>query len=483
MSWMSKIRGLIRFRKLTHQLTWLFIFLVGSVLALFGVMAYTLSSTSLESELGRHLVATARLKALALPPSLVGAVLPGGSAAERLRNKAAELARESGLEAVQVMRPDAVVLADTLDPSNEGKPYAYLQLDSTEWEMALKGNSQATPLFQGRGGRYFKSAYAPVSREGKVIAVVRVEASADFLSEVRRFGTSMLVVGILSLAFAIALAAFVSSPIVSPVQDLISASRRIARGEFSARVDVRRQDEIGQMSATFNEMAERLAAFVAERERLATLGELAAGVVHEVRNPLAAIEGFASLVEARLKPRDPSRAYTRDIKNEVRIVNGFLTDFLEFAKPRAPRLEAIHPGEVADAALAVVVPGEGARRWKASWGRRDPVKVLADKDQLRQVFVNLLMNAKEASPKGGALTLSCLRRGAEVRLTVADKGKGISKADLEKLFTPFFTNKPMGTGLGLSIAMKIVESFGGRIEVESEEGKGSAFTVVLPLAE
>jgi signal transduction histidine kinase len=316
-----------------------------------------------------------------------------------------------------------------------------------------------------------------------VIAVVRVEASADFLSEVRRFGTSMMIVGLLSLAFAIALAAFVSRPIVSPVQDLIAASRRIARGEFGARVDVRRQDEIGQMSATFNEMAERLGAFVGEKERLATLGELAAGVVHEVRNPLAAIEGFASLVEGRLKPRDPGRAYTRDIKNEVRIVNGFLTDFLEFAKPRQPRLEAIHPAEVADAAMAVVLPGDRARKWKPSWGRRDPLKVLADKDQLRQVFVNLLMNAREASPKGGPLILSCVRRGAECRLTVADKGKGISKVDLEKLFTPFFTNKPMGTGLGLSIAVKIVESFGGRIEVESEEGKGSQFCVILPVVE
>lgn len=483
MNWFSRFRSIFRFRKLTHQLTWLLIFLVGAVLTLFGAMAYTLSSTSLESELGRHLVAVGRLKALALPPSLAGNILPGGKAAENLRNKASELAREAGIEAVQVMRPDAVVLADTLERSNEGKRYAYLELDSTEWEQALKGESRATTLFQGRGGRYFKSAYAPVLRDGKVIAVVRVEASADYLNEVRRFGTSMLVVGLLSLAFAIGLAAFVSRPIVAPVQDLIAASRRIARGDFAARVDVRRQDEIGQMSATFNEMAERLGAFVGEKERLATLGELAAGVVHEVRNPLAAIEGFASLVEGRLKPRDPSRAYTRDIKNEVRIVNGFLTDFLEFAKPRPPKLEAMHPGEVADAAMAVVLPGDRGRKWKPSWGRRDPVKVLADKDQLRQVFVNLLMNAREASPKGGPLILSCVKRGKEARVTVADKGKGISKTDLEKLFTPFFTNKPMGTGLGLSIAVKIVESFGGRIEVESEEGKGSQFTVILPVVE
>ena len=483
MNWLSRLRNLFRFRKLTHQLTWLFIFLTGSVLALFGIMAYTLSSTALEAELGRHLVAAARLKALAMPASALEGMLPGGKAAEKLRARASELVREAGIEAVQVMRPDATVLVDTLDRGNEGKPYWYLELDATEWEKALQGRAVATPLFPGRGGRYFKSAFAPIFGDGKVTAVLRAEAGADYLSEVRRFGTSMILVGLLCLAFAVGLAIFVSRPIVSPVQDLIAASRKIARGEFNFRVDVRRQDEIGQMSVTFNEMAEKLGAFVSEKERLATLGELAAGVVHEVRNPLAAIEGFASLVEARLKPRDPGRAHTRDIKNEVRIVNGFLSDFLEYAKPRPPRLAAIHPAEVADAALLVALPGERARRWKASWGRREPLRVLADKDQLRQVFVNLMINAREASPKGGPLLLSCVKKGGEARLSVGDKGKGISPSDLEKLFTPFFTSKPMGTGLGLSIAAKIAQSFGGRIEVESVEGKGSTFTVVLPVVE
>jgi signal transduction histidine kinase len=109
--------------------------------------------------------------------------------------------------------------------------------------------------------------------------------------------------------------------------------------------------------------------------------------------------------------------------------------------------------------------------------------VLADRDQLRQVFVNLLMNACEASPKGGPLLLACATRGREAWLSIKDKGKGISRQEQEKLFTPFFTSKPMGTGLGLSIALKIVESFGGRIELESAEGKGSSFSVVLPVVE
>jgi two-component system NtrC family sensor kinase len=420
---------------------------------------------------------------LAFPPALVGGALPGGRAAARLREKASELLRESGLEAVQLLRLDGVVLADTLDSSSEGKRYGYLDLDSTEWELALNGDSRATPLFLGRGGRFFKSAFAPILDSGKPVAVLRVEASADYLAEVRRFGTWLLLLGLFSLGLAVGLAALASRPIVKPVQDLIAASRRVARGDFEARVEARRQDEIGQMSVTFNEMAEQLGAFVREKERLATLGELASGVVHEVRNPLGAIEGFASLVEARLKPKDPGKAWIQDIKNEVRIVNGFLTDFLEYARPRPPKLEPMHPAESLEAALPVVLPGDRGKRWKASWGRKDPVKVLADKDQLRQVFVNLLMNAREASPKGAPLLLGCVRLGEEARLSVTDKGKGISMADQERLFTPFFTSKPMGTGLGLSIAQKIVESFGGRIEVDSEEGKGSTFTVVLPLLE
>jgi signal transduction histidine kinase len=467
------------------QLAWIFVILTGLGLGIFGSLAYTLASSSLERELGLRLLTAAKLKARVFQGLDASLLLPGGREASHLRAKAALLAKDAGLEAVQILKTDGVVLIDTRDPlSSEGKRHEYLDLDMTEWEQARLGLPESTPLFKGKNGRLFKSAFAPVydASGRRVNAVVRVEASANFLNDLRRFGLSLMVLGCLSLVFAVVLAIFVSRPIVGPVRALAAASQRVASGDFSARVEVQRADEIGQMSATFNEMAERLGQIVREKERLATLGELAAGVVHEIRNPLAAIEGFAELLERRLKGGDKStRGHLRDIRNEVRMVNGFLSDFLEYAKPRQPRLDWIRPDGAIDSSLGVVLPGDKKKRWKARWEKREKVFVRADADQLRQVFVNLLMNAKEASPQGGLLFLGCQKKDKTVRLWVRDQGAGIPESDMPSLFTPFFSSKPMGTGLGLSIVQKIVESFGGQVEAESELGKGSCFTVILPI--
>lgn len=474
-----------RFRRLNQQLAWIFIALTGLGLSVFGTLAYTLASSSLEKELGSRLLTAAKLEARAFRGLDASLLLPGGREVAHLREKATALARDADLEAVQILKTDGVVLVDTRDFNiSEGKRHEYLDLDLTEWERACQGTPATTPLFKGKSGRLFKSAFAPVydSKGVRVRAVLRVEASANFLDDLRRFGLSLALLGCFSLVLAAILAVFVSRPIVGPVRELALASRRVAAGDFSARVAVHRLDEIGQMSATFNEMAERLGRFMLEKERLATLGELAAGVVHEIRNPLAAIEGFAELLERKLPAKDSAtRAYLKDIRNEVRIVNGFLNDFLEYARPRQPKLAWIHPEESLDSALGVVLPGDKGKRWKASWDKREKVLVRADPDQLRQVFVNLLMNAKEASPKGGRIYLGCQKQDQRVRIWVRDAGAGISKSDMQQLFTPFFSSKPMGTGLGLSIVQKITESFGGQVEVTSEPGQGSCFTVVLPI--
>lgn len=479
------IKKKIRFRRLNQQLALVFLGLTGVGLLVFGYLAYNLASRSLERELGSRLLSSAKLEARAFKGFTPASLFPGGSEVSRLREKSLSLAADADLEAVQILKLDGVVLLDTRDPADsEGKRHPYLDLDLSEWEQARKGVPQATPLFEGKGGRFFKSAFAPIygGKPGEVMAVLRVEASASFLDDLRRFGLSLAGLGCFSLLIAAGLGVLVSRPIVDPLRELALASRRVASGDFSARVPVRRLDEIGQMSVTFNEMAERLGQIALEKERLATLGELASGVVHEIRNPLAAIAGFAELAEGAAKTRDLAlKSHLRDIQNEVRIVNGFLNDFLEYAKPRPPRLDWTQPVDSMESALSVVLPGDKARRWKAVWEQREKVLVRADADQLRQIFVNLLMNAREASPKGGRIHLGCQKSGNKVRLWIRDQGMGISAADKARLFTPFFSSKPMGTGLGLSIAQKIAESFGGEIEVETEPGKGSCFTLVLPV--
>ena len=471
------------FRRLAWQGAAFYTFLLAVTLAIFGFLGYTLSAQTLESELGKRLVMAANFTARSLGASALG---PGSLAegpARRLSRQLREEAEAAHLDRLLLLSPEGQVLLDSQGLAKAGTPYVYLALDTAQWRGALEGAAQATTLFPGSDGRLYKSAFAPIQWGGRTLAVVRAEASADFLEDLRRLGRSMALVGLLSLALGLALSLVAARPLYRPLQQLIVASKEVAKGDFSARVQLKRPDELGQLADTFNEMAAELGTYVLQRERLAALGQVAAGMAHEIRNPLGAIAALAELLEGRLKKGDKAREHARDIVREVREVNGFIEDFLEYARPRAQKREDCDLVAVAREALQVAFPkgGRGRGRFRAGLAGVKSLPASTDPRQLRQVLLNLLSNAREASPKGGVVSLEVLRLGAEAWLAVSDQGRGIPAADRERLFQPFFTSKPMGTGLGLPIALKMVEGLGGRIEVESREGKGSRFTVILPL--
>lgn len=476
-----RLIALFRFRKLSVQLALVSLALLATALAVFGALAWLLAASSLEKELGRRLQSVARLSARELGQAEAGALLPGGRATRAVQARAAELARLGGLRALLVLDSQGRVLVDSSGLEIAGERYPYTQLDPGEWEQALAGQGAVTPLFVGRDGGYYKSAFEPLPGARGQQGVLRAEASADFLESVRDFGWSLLGLGVASLTLALLLGAWMSRPLVRPIRGLIEASRKVARGDFEARVELTRADELGQLGETFNEMAQDLGVWARQRERLAALGELAAGVVHEIRNPLQAIEGFAGLLEAKLRPKDPARSYAKDIRAEVKVANQFLEDFLEYSRARPPQLRSCDVGQVLDEALKVAFPRSSRSRWKPKREGVRSLRATLDPGQLRQVLLNLLNNAREASPKGGPIRAGLEAHAGQLRLWVTDEGRGIPAGDLNKLFLPFFTSKPMGTGLGLSIAHKLVEGLGGRIETRSTLGKGSTFTLHLPL--
>jgi signal transduction histidine kinase len=470
------------FRRLSGQAALITLALLVSVLAVFGGLAYSLASRDLEKELGKRLVNAAGLSALQLSGQALPTGLPGPEAARPLRRQLQALARLAGLERLLLLDLNGRVLVDSAGQADGADPYVYLALDEEEWLAAQLGEARATTLFRAAEGRYYKSAFAPLpAKAGRPGFILRAEASAGFLDDVRTFGYSLLTVGLLSLILAMGLAVLLSRPVVDPLRRLIAASRRVAQGDFSARVPADRHDELGELASTFNEMSASLGDLVKQRERLAALGQVAAGMAHEIRNPLGAIEGFAGLLENRLK--DPAAlSNVRDIRREVAVVNGFINDFLEYARPRPPRWQDCDLGAVAVEAAQVGLPLARRRRWPL---KRHGLKKLAlntDPSQVRQILVNLLSNAREASPKGGAVDLGLEADGDWARLWVRDRGRGVPPAERETLFHPFVTSKPMGTGLGLSIARKLAEGLGGRLELLSAEGKGATFILLLPLA-
>jgi two-component system sensor histidine kinase PilS (NtrC family) len=240
-----------------------------------------------------------------------------------------------------------------------------------------------------------------------------------------------------------------------------------------------------------------------QRERLAAVGELAAGVAHEVRNPLAAISGCVEMLRAMNRERTGDAEQERlmsVVLREIERLDALISDFLQFARPAAPKLEAIPLapllGEVAEMCRAACPPGV-----TVSVAAPPELHAQADATQLRQVLWNLVRNAVQAVGERGAIRLAAarapraltqavdatLRSGAAdgrdaVEIAVADDGPGIAPEVLERIFDPFFTTKPSGTGLGLATVHRIVTAHGGAIEVQSAKGAGARFRVLLPAA-
>ena len=229
-----------------------------------------------------------------------------------------------------------------------------------------------------------------------------------------------------------------------------------------------------------------------ERDRLAALGEMAAGLAHEIRNPLGSIKGAAQLLAPPTDdPKVPpeTREFLGIIVDEVNRLNNVVSQFLDYARPWRGELQPLDLNEVVRKTEKLLPQDRAAVTLELD----DQLpRVRGDAEQLRQVFLNLALNAIEAMTAGGRLTItSSLRRGRGgrgaapplVEVRFRDDGPGISAIDLKHLFIPFFTTKEKGTGLGLPISQRIVENHGGQIEVHSRLGQGSTFTVVLPVAE
>jgi signal transduction histidine kinase len=237
--------------------------------------------------------------------------------------------------------------------------------------------------------------------------------------------------------------------------------------------------------ASFRNLSEikMLSERVQMSEHLAALGEMAAGIAHEVRNPLNSIRGFASLIKERVEDEKLGQ-FSSIIVDEVDRMNNLVNDLLDFARHRELDMGRVNLRKLVGEVGHGFSPQMQSANVESELDLPDDLPdVWGNADRLKQVTINIVRNAIEAMPEGGRLSISAGSRevdsGAVVTLSVSDSGSGIPPEIVTKIFTPFFSRKDAGTGLGLAICQKIVKQHQGRIEVESEEGKGTTFTILL----
>jgi signal transduction histidine kinase len=221
-------------------------------------------------------------------------------------------------------------------------------------------------------------------------------------------------------------------------------------------------------------------------DRLATVGELAAGLAHDLRNPLAGVSAALYVLSGQFTDDDSRKVLLGDIQSQIVRMNKTLTDLLLHARPPKPQYLALNVNDILQQSLWFLPVPSGAGIDIVKLLAPDLPTLLADPSLLHQAFLNILVNARQAMPDGGRLTVTTAlcgdSAGKAVEVAIADSGPGISREHLARVFQPFFTTKTSGTGLGLAIAARIIEQHGGRITVQSEPGTGATFHVILPVA-
>ncbi len=297
----------------------------------------------------------------------------------------------------------------------------------------------------------------------------------------------LAIIPLLALGFAFTFA----RAFTRPVTELLTATRRLKSGDLDYRIG-RLNDEFGEVAESFNSMASALKEDLLKMqwaEQLMVLGEMAGGLAHEIKNPLAGIKASIDVLTIDPAVSAENRAVIMKVSEQIRRIEGLIKTVLNFARPPKPQLMLIDVNSVIDSAggLAERHPALSSRNGARITILKDfdtgVPETTADPLQLQQIFMNLLLNAADAMPEGGTITIktSYAAPTKTIQIRVSDTGKGIDPALIDKIFQPFFTTKSAGTGLGLAIVKMLLEQHGGSIRVENNADGGASFLILLPV--
>jgi signal transduction histidine kinase len=350
-------------------------------------------------------------------------------------------------------------------------------------------------VFGGRGDATLSAVVAVTGVGGAggratLELVLSVKGIHDAIRRGRMYG--FVLTALLCLAYAVVLGAMMEREVVIPMRRMRKGIARASAGEEGVRIGLTRKDELGRLGASVDrllekdELAVRLAATqqraLTEQAGFAEVGALAAQVAHEIKRPLAGIKSAMELITQEYAMSDAERRLLVRVEDELQHVDETIRDLLSLARPVGLNAQTLDLHAVINGALARLSGLPGADRVSVE-RVYDPAvpPLVGDVVRLEQAVLNLCVNAVEAMGEGGRLTITTRLAGSEVLVDVRDTGSGIAPENLERVFKPFVSTKPLGTGLGLPLVARVVAAHEGRITVESQVGQGTTFHIRLPV--
>lgn len=345
------------------------------------------------------------------------------------------------------------------------------------------------------GDQELMIGYQPwLNAENQIAGIVAIPTflkTPDFYS--RLLSTTSYLLAFYSLIFGvlILMIGFISARITAPLETLEAGLEKISAGDLNTRLKIQSNDEIGMLTQAYNSMASKLKTLqdeLAQSEREAAWKQMAQQVAHEIKNPLTPMKLNLQHLERQLhqtgeelnldKPR--VAAITKSMIEQIEALNKIASDFSKFAKPSSKQFEEIKVNELI--ASVVMMYSDHGTNITTQFDTREFI-ISGVSEELRRALVNLIKNAQEAIPEEGIISLqtSWNKSGKKVEISIHDNGKGIPENEATNIFLPNFSTKTSGTGLGLAITRKIIEEHSGSISFSSELGKGTTFTITLPL--
>ena len=404
------------------------------------------------------------------------------------------------LDGVRIFHPDGRVLKSS-EPNEIGR-----RVNPHDLATFLQGQRHDT--FRGSSGQevlgvvkpiYTEQSCVPCHGSGRrVIGVLNLDLSLDemeaqLLQTSQLFGLTMLTI-VLLLTWGISL--IFNRFVRQPLKTMSAKMAQVEEGDLTVRLEPQSNDEVSALMVNFNSMVDRLSLANDElqdyhyqqmerADRLASVGEMSAGIAHEIKNPLAGIKGAITVLADDFSAEDPRREVIDKVLEQISRLDKAATDLLFFGRPGKPTLDYVDTNDLLKKTMFFVSQHPEAKNvHQTKEFTRNLPPVWVDGKQLQQVFFNIIINAIQAMKGDGTLLLQtdlvCEQGKQSVRVLIGDSGPGIKPEDLERIFTPFFTTKTQGTGLGLAICRQLVEQQGGTIELRSRVGEGTRVVIDLP---